>query len=70
MTPFQVRRKDTAGFAQVWTKNGVAIAIGDVYLDFATDFANVVLRNFVATAEEQARRLRAAAQAPKIVLAE
>lgn len=67
--------KDAKGFSNVWTAGGVAIPMQDVHLQFATDFANVVLRNFIqqanaaAAAKQKAAEQQVAADAaPKVVL--
>lgn len=64
---------DAKGFSQVWNVKGVAIPLQDVHLQFATDFANVVLRNFIQQANAQAAARYKAAQeqaaaASKVVL--
>ena len=35
------------GFGKVWHHNGIGIILADSHYKFATDFANVVLRNFI-----------------------
>jgi len=52
-----VDRKQVEGFAKVWTYRGVALCLNDAHIEFAKDFANVMLRSFVAEV--------AAAQKPK-----
>lgn len=43
----QVERGEALKFAQVWKHNGISIILSDAHIDFATDFANVVLRSLV-----------------------
>lgn len=54
------------GFAKQWTHKGVAIFMDDTHLQFATDFANIMLASFI----DDARRKAAEAAKPKVVLAE
>jgi hypothetical protein len=63
--------KDTQGFAKVWTHNGLAMVINDVAIQFATDYANVVINNFIRLCEERsiaAQQKALAEAAPKITL--
>lgn len=62
MKQFSIQRQEAARFATIWNHKGVAIVIQDVHIDFATDFANVVLRNFIQMCQQQA-----ANQVPKPV---
>lgn len=67
----QINLKDAQQFSRVWTNNGVAIILQDVHLQFATDFANVVLKSFVENAQRaaQAAAKHAADDAkPKVIL--
>lgn len=50
----QVTKNDAEGFSKQWTHNGLAIVLNDVHIQFATDFANIVLRNFVLQCAAQA----------------
>lgn len=59
MQAFQVTQAEAANFAKVWTKNGIAFILQDIHLDFATDFANVVLNSFIEKCQrDAAERLR------------
>ena len=40
-------RQHADGFGNVWRHNGVAIPLDDVHKQFAVDFANVMLANFM-----------------------
>ena len=62
----QVDRKSVEGFARVWNHNGVTLILNDAHIDFARDFANVTLRNFVSQVAQQ-QMAAAQAAAPKIV---
>jgi len=61
-----VDRKSVEGFARVWNHNGVTLILNDAHIDFARDFANVTLRNFVSQVAQQ-QMAAAQAAAPKIV---
>ena len=56
----QVNKDQVVGFAKVWTYKGVAILLNEMHIEFAKDFANVMLRNFV---QQVAQQQMAAAQA-------
>lgn len=43
----QVNKNEAVNFSKVWTHNGLAIVLSDAHIDFAVDFANVVLKSFV-----------------------
>ena len=64
----QVDRKSVEGFARVWTYKGVALVLNDAHVQFAMDFANVMLRNFVQQVAQQ--QMAAQAAAKKIVSTE
>lgn len=69
MAPFSVRVEDAASFAKVWNYKGIVMPLDAVYHQFATDYANVVLKNFVTMIQQQAelkRKEAEALQAPKI----
>ncbi len=63
----QVDRKSVEGFARVWTYKGVALVLNDAHVQFAMDFANVMLRNFVQQVAQQQMAAAQATQAKKIV---
>lgn len=56
----QVTLNDAINYSKVWTHNGIAIALTQSDCQFATDFANIVLKNFVlqcaAQVEAQVQR--------------
>jgi hypothetical protein len=43
----KVDKSQVEGFAKVWTYRGVALVMNDAHIQFAADFANVMLRSFV-----------------------
>jgi hypothetical protein len=53
---FSVPLADAQNFQKVWTNRGIAIVLPAEAAQFATDFANVVLRNFIAMCQEQAQQ--------------
>lgn len=66
-----VSLKDAKDFSRVWTNRGVAVVFQDVYLQFAADFANMVLKSFIETAKQaQQAQAEAALKAslPKVTL--
>lgn len=68
---FKVQVADAKGFSEVWKHSGVFIPMQDVNLQFATDFANVVLNNFIVMCQQNAQAVKQKAEAdaaPKITL--
>lgn len=62
---------DTAGFAKVWTYNGIVVPLQDVHVQFAHDYATVVLRNFIIQAMmANFQRAQKAAAAAKPLITE
>jgi hypothetical protein len=61
----QVDTNQVREFGKVWNHKGVAIILNDLHIEFARDFANVVLRNFVQQVAMQ--QMAAKAAAPKII---
>jgi hypothetical protein len=45
----QVGNNVTQEFSKIWTLNGVAITLDNTSIQFATDFANEILKQFVLT---------------------
>lgn len=50
----KVDPNDVKKFAQAWDLNGIKMILDSTSLQFATDFANVVLRSYVLNLKEQA----------------
>lgn len=50
---FKVQRSEAENFAQIYTKNGLSVLLPDIAIDFATDFSNIVLRNFIDICQQQ-----------------
>jgi hypothetical protein len=55
----KVDPNDVKKFAQAWDLNGIKMILDSTSLQFATDFANVVLRSFVLNLKEQAAAIKA-----------
>ena len=71
MQPFKVGLEDAQGFSKVWNYKGLAMPLDEVHCEFAKDFANIVLRNFVEQMMANAKAAKAKAEAdaaPKIIL--
>ena len=66
----QVNKDQVSVFAKVWTYKGVAILLNEMHIEFAKDFANVILRNFVQQVAAQQMAAAQAAAAKKIVVAQ
>ena len=58
---FKVERVEAENFSRVWNKGGIGIILTPEAIDFAKDFANVVLNNFIQMCQAQA--VQAAAKA-------
>lgn len=72
MQPFKVKIDDAKNFAKVWTYKGIAIVLDEQHAQFAADYANVVLRNFIEmqVANFQAKKkAEEEAAKPKVTLA-
>jgi hypothetical protein len=67
MKQFKVDRREAEQFAKLWTRNGIVIPLNAFSIDYATDFANVVLSNFIIMCEQKALEAKRAA-ARKMVL--
>jgi hypothetical protein len=61
-----VNKEEAKKFSGIWNFKGVAIVLDDVHCQFASDFANVVLKSFVQKLIQE----QAEAAKPKIQLAE
>ncbi len=55
MQPFTVNLSEAIKFSKVWNINGIAVPISESSCQFATDFANVVLNNFINICQQKAR---------------
>ena len=64
---FQVELKEAQNFARIWNKGGVTILLTPEAVEFAKDFANVVLNNFAMLCQEQ---VKVEAQKPKQLIVE
>lgn len=51
---FKVNKSEAEAFAAIWNYKGIAAILPEMTIQFATDFANVVLRNFIEICQKQA----------------
>lgn len=56
---FQVQRVEAENFGKIWTYRGISVPLTEADYQFATDFANVVLRNFINMCQESAKDAQA-----------
>jgi hypothetical protein len=63
----QISAAEAKNFGKVWTHKGIVIFMDDTHYQFAADFANIVLRNFIQQAQAQAVE---AAKQKQIVIAQ
>ena len=63
----KVDRKQVEGFAKVWTYRGVALLLNDAHIQFAADFANVMLNSIVQQVTQQQAAALKAAKAKEII---
>ena len=67
MSQFKVNKSEAEAFAKVWNYKGIAAILPEMSIQFATDFANVVLNNFLKMCQEQAE-LEAKQKSNKILV--
>lgn len=67
MSQYKIDRREAESFARVWTRNGIVIPLNAASIDFAADFANIVLSNFIAMCEQKAQKARQAAARKMVV---
>ena len=63
----QVTIDQTCDFAEKWRMNGIFVSLPPAAIQFATDWANIVLTSFV---EEQIKRIQAKKEAAAKAAAE
>ena len=63
----KVDRKQVAEFSKIWTYKGVALLLNDAHVQFAADFANVMLKSFIQQIASQQAAAAQAAKTKKIV---
>ena len=61
MSVYKVERIEAEKFSKIWNKNGIAIILTPEAIDFATDFSNIVLNNFIGMCQAQAKEAAAKA---------
>lgn len=62
MSVFSVPVSDAQAFAKVWTYKGLATPLSEVHVQFASDYANIVLKNFVQQMQAQAQAAKKKAE--------
>ena len=60
-----VTKEQTAGFAKAWDSGGIKIILDNTNIQFATDWANIVLKSFVHDMREQVKKVAEAKLAAK-----
>jgi hypothetical protein len=71
MNGFKVELVEAQKFQKIWTQRGLAVLLPPEASQFATDFANVVLNNFIGMCQAQATQAAvkaAEAQKPRIII--
>ena len=63
----QVTSNDVKNFSRVWKYKGLSMVLTDMHIQFATDFVNLSLRQFVQGVAQQQAAKAAAEKAPKII---
>lgn len=68
---FKVEKKEAENFASVWTQKTLVILSPEA-IQFATDFSNVVLNNFIGMCQKNATQaaIKAAEVQPKQIITE
>ena len=65
---FKVERIEAEKFSKIWNKGGISIILSPEAIDFATDFSNVVLNNFIQVCQEQVKVAQKAAEPKKLII--
>lgn len=63
----QVPKEETERFAKVWTYNGIAVNLDSTTIQFATDWANMLLRSIFTQMANDAAKQAQAAQVPLVI---
>lgn len=70
MSIYKVELIEAQKFAQVWNKGGISIILTPEAVEFAKDFANVVLNNFIQMCQQQAIEAQKKAETQKKLIIE
>ena len=62
---FTVTEAQTRGFASAWDSGGIKVILDNTTIRFATDYANIVLKSFVADMAAQVKKVAEAIAAQK-----
>lgn len=60
----KVEKAQTAAFAKAWDRGGIKMILDDTSVQFATDWANIVLKSYVDDALAKAAKLKQQANQP------
>ena len=67
---FKVTVEEAKKFQTVWTYHGLAIPLPPEAANYATDFANTVLKSFIEMCKEQAKEAAKSQLPPKQLIVE
>jgi hypothetical protein len=62
---FTVTKEQTAAFGKCWDSGGIKVIFDNTTLEFATAWANIVLKSFVYDMQEQVKKVAEAKLATK-----
>jgi hypothetical protein len=63
----RISKSETAKYAGIWTYNGVAVTLDDASLVFATDFCNIILKQFTMMMAQASMQAQNPAPEKKLV---
>jgi hypothetical protein len=63
----QVAKTETEKFSKEWTYNGIAVSLDNTSIQFATDWANLLLRNIFTQMAQQAQAQMKAQESKSLV---
>lgn len=67
MHPFKVKLEDAVSFSKVWNYKGISVPLDEVHCQFASDYANIVIRSFIEFTLQQAAAKKAELEAKPLV---
>lgn len=69
MQQYKVNKSEAESFAKIWrSKGGLIGTLDGLSIAFATDFANVVLRNFIDMCQKQVAQAQAPEPEKKLII--
>lgn len=60
-----IKKEQTAAFAKAWDRSGIKMILDDTSVQFATDWANIVLKSYVDDALAKAAKKQQVNQPPQ-----